>query len=116
MTQQLARTSNPVAEGSRLNGWSRGGKGTIDISRCTRTPRRDRDSRSKWAMVRYGYGGIKRSGSSSCGDEEGGTGAEANQSASWRIVAVDSSVVESPFMAEKTAAMIVYANCLKYPN
>lgn len=67
-------------------------------------------------MLRYGYGGIKRSGSSSCGDEEGGTGAEANQSASWRIVAVDSSVVESPFMAEKTAAMIVYANCLKYPD
>jgi len=43
------------------NGRSRGAKGTIDVSRYAAAPRRDRDSRSKWAIPRYGYGGIKRS-------------------------------------------------------
>lgn len=46
----------------------------------------------------------------------GAAGAGGEQSASWRVVAVDSSAVESPFMGEKTAAIIVYANCLKYPG
>lgn len=32
------------------------------------------------------------------------------------MAVVDSSAVESPFMGEKTAAIIVYANCLKYPG
>lgn len=50
------------------------------------------------------------------GDGVGAAGAGGKQSASWRVVAVDSSAVESPFMGEKTAAIIVYANCLKYPG
>nr|KAF7406755.1 hypothetical protein H0235_014411 [Vespula pensylvanica] len=60
---------------------------------------RDRDRRSKWAMPRYGYGGIKRSAS--------GTGEGRAVDVEYRR--------ESPFTAEKTAAMIVYANCLRYP-
>ncbi|KAK1132901.1 hypothetical protein K0M31_014269 [Melipona bicolor] len=101
----------------RLNGLVQGWQGDNRYQPVyARTPSRDRDSRSKWAMPCYGYGGIKRSGSSSCGGEWGRRGADGNQSASWRVVAVDSSAVESPFMAEKTAAMIVYANCLKYPG
>lgn len=48
-------------------GRSRGAKGTIDVSRYAAAPRRDRDSRSKWAIQRYGYGGIKRSASTGGG-------------------------------------------------
>ncbi|KAF7385018.1 hypothetical protein HZH66_012104 [Vespula vulgaris] len=50
-------------------------------------------------MPRYGYGGIKRSAS--------GTGEGRAVDVEYRR--------ESPFTAEKTAAMIVYANCLRYP-
>lgn len=75
----------------------------------TRTPRRDR--RSKWAMPRYGYGGIKRSGL-----WKGRRGQEASSQpagGSWQSTRVPS---RAPFMGEKTAAIIVYANCLKYPR
>lgn len=61
------------------NGRSRGAKGTIDVSRYAAAPRRDRDSRSKWAMPLYGYGGIKRSGST-------GEGGAQAQPAARRVV------------------------------
>lgn len=78
------------------------------MSAGTQAPRRDRDSRSKWAMPRYGYGGIKRSGST------GGGGEGSTSHTTGRSSQVECRR-ESPFTVEKTAAMIVYANCLRYP-
>lgn len=90
------------------NGRSRGAKGTIDVSRYAAAPRRDRDSRSKWAIPRYGYGGIKRSASTGGGGCAGTADGSCRSQVECRR--------ESPFTAEKTAAMIVYANCLRYPG
>lgn len=63
------------------NSRSRGAKGTIDVSRHAAAPQRDRDSRSKWAMPRYGYGSIKRSDSTEGGGAawRAGTGSRATQ-------------------------------------
>lgn len=49
-------------------------------------------------MPGYGYGGIKRSARErALRDDE------------------ETAPCGSPFMAQKTAAMIAYANCLRYP-
>lgn len=76
-------------------------------SRCW--PRWEWDSRSKWAMPSYGYGHIKRS---AVRPPPRWNGAKYM---GWRA---ESRVEydESPFTAKKMATMILYANCLRYPN